>query len=38
MSEIQGAIGIEQLKKLNKIIRYQVKLANMFKKNLNIKK
>ena len=38
MSEIQGAIGIEQLKKLNKIIRYQVKLANMFKKKLKHKK
>ena len=37
MSEIQGAIGIEQLKKLNKIIRYQVKLANMFKKKLKHK-
>mgnify|MGYP000330115030 CR=1 FL=1 len=38
MSEIQGAIGIEQLKKLNKIIKYQVTLANMFKERLKHEK
>tara|TARA_B110000971_G_C19966964_1_gene480704 strand:+ start:204 stop:1349 length:1146 start_codon:yes stop_codon:yes gene_type:complete len=38
MSEIQGAIGIEQLKKLDKIIRYQITLAKMFKINLKHKK
>lgn len=38
MSEIQGAIGIEQLKKLDKIIKYQKILAEMFKKRLKNKK
>ncbi len=38
MSEIQGAIGIEQLKKLDKIIKYQVTLAKSFKKKLKHKK